>query len=86
MLSGCQRAVFWDRKGVLMVEFIQQWTSIMSEAYYETLKNCKRKAIQNKRHGMLTSGIVLLYDYARLHYEYSCSHFSTAGAFKLGVL
>jgi hypothetical protein len=29
---------------------------------------------------------VLLYDYARLHYEYSCSHFSTAGAFKLGVL
>jgi hypothetical protein len=31
--------VFWDRKGVLMVEFMQQQTTIMSEVYCETLKN-----------------------------------------------
>jgi hypothetical protein len=30
--------VFLDKKGVLMVEFMQQRTTIMSEAYCETLK------------------------------------------------
>jgi hypothetical protein len=32
--------VFWDRKGELMVELMQQGTTITSEAYRETLKNC----------------------------------------------
>jgi hypothetical protein len=32
--------VFWDRKGVLMVEFTQQETTETSDVYYETLKNC----------------------------------------------
>jgi hypothetical protein len=32
--------VFWDRTGVLMVEFMQQGTTITSEVYGETLKNC----------------------------------------------
>jgi acyl-CoA thioesterase len=31
-------AVFWDRKGVLMVEFMQQGTTITAEVYCETLK------------------------------------------------
>jgi hypothetical protein len=37
----CQKAdatVFWDRKGVLMVEFIHQRATVTSEVYYETLK------------------------------------------------
>jgi hypothetical protein len=29
---------FWDRRGVLMVEFKQQRTTMMSEVYCETLK------------------------------------------------
>jgi hypothetical protein len=33
-------SVFWDRNGVLMVEFMQQKTTIMLEVYCETLKNC----------------------------------------------
>jgi hypothetical protein len=37
---------FWDRKRVLMVEFMQQGTTIMSEAYCKTLKILR---------GMLTS-------------------------------
>jgi hypothetical protein len=41
--------VFWDRKGVLMVEFMQQETTITSEVYCETQKELGR-AIQNKRH------------------------------------
>jgi hypothetical protein len=30
--------VFWDRKGVLKVEFMQQGTTVVSEVYCETLK------------------------------------------------
>jgi hypothetical protein len=34
-------AFFWDRKGVVMVDFLQQGITIMSEVYCETLKkNC----------------------------------------------
>jgi hypothetical protein len=40
--------VFVDRKGVLMVEFMQQGTTITSEVYCEQLKNCVGPAIQNK--------------------------------------
>jgi transposase len=53
--------VFWDRKGVLIVEFMQQWTTITSEVYCETLKKLHR-ASQKKRHRMLASGVVLLHD------------------------
>jgi histone-lysine N-methyltransferase SETMAR len=56
--------VFWDTKGVLMVEFKQQGTTITSEVYCETLKNI-RKAIQKKRRGILTYGAVPLHDNAR---------------------
>jgi hypothetical protein len=31
--------VFWDRKGVLMVDFMQQETTITREVYCELLKN-----------------------------------------------
>jgi hypothetical protein len=36
--------VFWGRKGVLMVEFMQQGATIMLQAYCETYtqKNCIR--------------------------------------------
>jgi hypothetical protein len=34
-------AVFWDRKGILIMQFMQQKATITSEVYYETLKkNC----------------------------------------------
>jgi hypothetical protein len=52
--------VFWDSRRVLLVEFMQQGTTI-SEVYRETLKKLHR-AIQNKRLGMLTYGVVLLHD------------------------
>jgi hypothetical protein len=55
--------VFWDIKGVLLMEFMQQWTTITSEDYCETQK-VLHKAIQNKRRGMLTPGVVLLHESA----------------------
>uniref|UniRef100_A0A1B6H603 Mos1 transposase HTH domain-containing protein n=1 Tax=Homalodisca liturata TaxID=320908 RepID=A0A1B6H603_9HEMI len=58
--------VFWDQKGVLLVEFMQQGTTITKESYCETLHRLRR-AIQNKRRGMLSSGVVLIHDNARPH-------------------
>jgi hypothetical protein len=58
--------VFLERKGVLMVDFMQRGTTITSELYCETLAKLRR-AIQNKRRGMLTYGVVFLHDNARAH-------------------
>ena len=58
--------VFWDRQGVLLVEFLPQGTTINSAVYCETLKKL-RHAIQNKRRGMLSVTILLLHDNARQH-------------------
>jgi hypothetical protein len=33
-------SVFRDRKGELMVEFMQQGTAVLSQVYCETLENC----------------------------------------------
>lgn len=58
--------VFWDRRGVPLVDFMTRGSTINSGAYIETLKKLRR-AIQKKRRGMLASGIVLLHDNARPH-------------------
>jgi hypothetical protein len=41
--------VFWDRKGVQMVEFMQQGTTITSQVYCETLKKSSLEPFRNKR-------------------------------------
>ncbi|KFM80042.1 Histone-lysine N-methyltransferase SETMAR, partial [Stegodyphus mimosarum] len=45
---------------------MQPGTTINADSYCETLRRLRR-AIQNKRRGMLTSGIVLIHDNARAH-------------------
>jgi hypothetical protein len=71
--------VFWDRKGVLMVEFMQQRATIVSEVCCETPKKELHRAIQNKRHGMLTCGVVLLHDnvcpHSAVHTQALLEHF-----------
>jgi histone-lysine N-methyltransferase SETMAR len=57
---------FRDRKRVMVVEFMQQRTTVTTEVYCETLKKL-HMAIQNKRRGMLTSGLVLIHDNERPH-------------------
>jgi histone-lysine N-methyltransferase SETMAR len=59
-------AVFWDRKGVVLIEFMEPGTTITSQMYCETLKKLRR-TIQNKRRGILTSGVVLLHNNTRPH-------------------
>lgn len=58
--------VFWDKDGVLLVDFMERGTTITADVYCETLKKLRR-AIQNKRRGKLSSGIILLHDNARPH-------------------
>jgi len=58
--------VFWDRKGVLLVEFMPKGSTINSETYCETLKKL-RGAIKNRRRGRLTKGVRLHHDNVRPH-------------------
>ncbi|KAJ4436885.1 hypothetical protein ANN_17017 [Periplaneta americana] len=68
IMSTCKImcTVFWDRKGVLLIEFMPRGETINRETYCQTLKKF-RCTIQNKRRGMLTDGVVLLHDNARPH-------------------
>ena len=58
--------VFWERRGILPVDFLTRSETVNAEYYYETLPKLRR-TIQNKRRGMLSAGVVLLNDNARSH-------------------
>ncbi|GFU99843.1 histone-lysine N-methyltransferase SETMAR [Trichonephila clavipes] len=65
-VSKLMVTVFWDVQGIFLIEFMTRGTTINSEVYCRTLKKLKR-AIQNKRRGLLSSGVVVLHDNARPH-------------------
>jgi hypothetical protein len=48
------------------MEFLPQGSTINADVYCDTLKKLRR-AIQNKRCGMLSRGVVMLHDNARPH-------------------
>ena len=50
------RAVFWNRQGVLLVEFLPQGITTNSTACCETMKK-RRRAIQNKSEACLLEGL-----------------------------
>ena len=54
------------RRGVLMCEFLPRGETVNADRYCQTLRNLRR-SIQNRRRGMLTRSITLLYDNSRLH-------------------
>jgi len=66
-------SIFWDRKGILLVGFMPPGTTINAAAYSDTLTRLRR-AIQNKRRGILSRGVCLLHDNARPH----SAHVTTA--------
>ncbi|GFT76226.1 transposase [Trichonephila clavipes] len=59
-------SVFWDRQGILLLEFMPPGMTINASEYCQTLKRLRR-AIQNKHRGRLTNGVRLLHDNTRLH-------------------
>ncbi|GBN13854.1 Y+L amino acid transporter 2 [Araneus ventricosus] len=58
--------IFWDRKGVLSADFMPKVNTMNANRYCETLSKLRR-AIRNRRRGMLSGGIVRLHDNARPH-------------------
>jgi len=55
--------VFWDCRGVLLADFVEEATTINAASYYATLERL-RTAIK-KRLGLLTTGVMFLHDSVR---------------------
>ena len=58
--------VFWDRLGVLLVDFFRKGRTMTGAAYVKILEKL-RKAIQRKRGNMWDEGVFLLHDNAPSH-------------------
>ena len=59
-------AVFWNRRDIVLVDFLTRGETVNAERYCETLR-ILRRAIQNKRRGMFTADVDLLHDNVRTH-------------------
>ena len=58
--------VFWDAKGVIMLDFLPKRSTITG-VYYANLLDQLRTAIRERRRGKLSKGILLQQDNARVH-------------------
>jgi histone-lysine N-methyltransferase SETMAR len=57
---------FLNAQNILLVEFMPRGTTITAESYCATMRRL-RYAIQNRRRGILSGGMMLLHDNARQH-------------------
>ena len=55
--------VFWDAKGVIILDFLPKRSTITGVYYANQL----RTAIREKRRGKLSKGVLLQQDNARIH-------------------
>ena len=58
--------VFWDERGVILEHYMPRANTVTS-AMYTDLKNHLQPAIKSKRHGHLSTGVLLQHDNAQLH-------------------
>ena len=58
--------VFWDAKGVIMLDFLPKRSTITG-VYYANLLDQLRTAVHEKRRGKLSKGVLLQQDNARVH-------------------
>ena len=58
--------IFWDSRGILMIDYMPHKTTITSEYYADLLRKL-RETIKCKRRGKLTKGVLLLHDNAPVH-------------------
>ena len=64
--SKVMATMFWDMRGVLLVEFQEHSRTVNASSYCSLLERLKT-AIRTKRKGLLTQGVILLHDNARSH-------------------
>lgn len=58
--------IFWDCKGILLIDYLEKGNTITGEYYANVLKKL-REAIKVKRRGKLASKVLLLHDNAPAH-------------------
>ena len=58
--------VFWDSKGIILIDYKPAGTSITVEYYANVIKQV-RAAIKEKRRGKLAACVLLLHDNAPVH-------------------
>jgi len=58
--------IFWDYKGVLLVAYLPQKTTMTGPYYSEVLTNL-HQAVKEKMRGMLIRGLLLLHGNAPVH-------------------
>ena len=58
--------VFWDAKGIIMLDFLPKRSTITG-VYYANLLDQLRTAIREKSRGKLSKGVLLQQDSARVH-------------------
>ena len=58
--------LFWDSKGIILIDYNLAGTSITGEYYANVIKQL-RVAIKEKRRGKLAAGVLLLHDNAPVH-------------------
>ncbi|XKL63434.1 hypothetical protein PGB90_005798 [Kerria lacca] len=68
VFSACKNlaTVFWDYRGVLLVDYLEKGRTI-NAAYYCDILDRLQKAIKNKRPGLLSKKVFLIHDNARPH-------------------
>jgi len=59
-------SVFWDSKGVLMIDYLERGKTVTG-VYYAELIHKLRSAIKEKRRGKLSDGVLLHHDNAPAH-------------------
>ena len=59
--------LFWDQKGPILEDYLEQGCTINSARYSDLLANKLKPAIRTKRRGLLSNKVLLLHDNARPH-------------------
>ena len=67
--------MFWDSKGIILIDYKPVGTSITGEYYANVIKQL-RVAIKEKRRGKLAACVLLLHDNAPVHVQSCTSGYS----------
>jgi len=59
-------SIFWDKDGILLIDYLPKGQTINAE-YYSSLLVQLKDILKEKRHGKVTKGVLFLYDNAPAH-------------------
>lgn len=71
--------IFWDYKGILLIDYKEKGVNITG-TYYSNILRQLREAIKEKRRGKLAKGVLLLHDNAPVH----SAHIATSAVNECG--